>query len=220
MSRECQELNALHSQSVDGAPTRIPEKLANPPEQKEPYILDLLESAAVAFAEKFAARETTRMSLVVGQDYQGADEDENGKALIQQLFLSDQHSMTEYELFDLAFRFAQKRKVDIRPLLAQIDFSALTFSEKHAMSSALYLDGVDYPEIWNSFIRSDILKPRDIYYRSLNRPFSLQRLYSSRISGLGTFFEYLKLATQDYTRKVLLMRVSPLSALLHITLTQ
>lgn len=209
MSRECQELNALHSQSVDGAPIRIPEKLANPPEQKEPYILDLLESAAVEFAERFAARETTRMSLLHAQEAQEAlVEEDNGQTLIQRLFLSDQHSMTEYELFDLAFRFSQKRKIDIRPLLSQIDFSAMSFSEKHAMSSALYIDGVDYPEIWNSFIRSDILTPRDLYYRCLNRPFSIQRLYSSRISGLGTFFEYLKSATQDYTRKVLVMRVS------------
>jgi hypothetical protein len=46
LSVECQELNALHSQSVDGAKIKIPDRLSNPPETKEPFILDLLADAA------------------------------------------------------------------------------------------------------------------------------------------------------------------------------
>lgn len=53
MSSECQELNALHSQSVDGARIKIPERLLTPPEPTTPYIIDLLSEAAANFVSKF-----------------------------------------------------------------------------------------------------------------------------------------------------------------------
>ena len=88
-----------------------------------------------------------------------------------------------------------------------IDFSALTLAQKYAMSTTLELSADEHPEVWNSLIRSDILTARDLYESSLGRPFPIQRLYSSKTNGLKTFFEYLKIATQQYSRKLLLIQV-------------
>ncbi|KDR76562.1 hypothetical protein GALMADRAFT_450547 [Galerina marginata CBS 339.88] len=198
---ECQELNALHSQSVDGANIRIPDRLSTPPEPDKDtkYILDQLEEAADAFAVKFAVHASRRAEIPL------LDQEDGGQ-LLGHLLQSKQNSISEYELFNLAYRLSQKHNVDIRPYISQLDFSALTTAQKHTISSTLSLSGVEYPEIWNSFMRSDILTPRDLYQRNLAQPFALHRLYSSRISGSRTFFEYLRMATQDYTRKILILQ--------------
>jgi hypothetical protein len=191
-------LNALHSQCVDGASIRIPDKLATPPEQKEPFILDLLEQASDEFSTRFTESASTEILTVDRLE---------GERLLGQLLRSNQSALSEYELFNLAFRLATKYSIDIRPYLAQIDMSALTTAEKHTITTTLSLSAVDYPYIWNSLVQSDILTPRDLYQRNLKHPFALHRLYSSRINGLATFFEFLRMATQDHTRKVLILQV-------------
>lgn len=193
-------MNALHSQCVDGANIKIPDKLATPPEQKEPFILDLLEQASEEFSTSFGESASRRTEILTVDRLEG-------ETLLSQLLKSNQSALSEYELFNLAFRLATKYSINIRPYLAQIDMSALTTAEKHTITTTLSLAKVDYPYIWNSLVRSDILTPRDIYQRNLGHPFSIHRLYSSRDNGFRTFFEFLRMATQDYTRKVLILQV-------------
>ena len=200
LSVQCQELNALHSQCVDGANIKIPDKLATPPEQKEPFILDLLEQASEEFSTRFGESASRRTEILTVDRLEG-------ERLLSQLLKSNQSALSEYELFNLTFRLATKYSINIRPYLAQIDMSALTTAEKHTMTTTLSLSKVDYPYIWNSLVRSDILTPRDLYQRNLGHPFSIHRLYSSRNNGFTTFFEFLRMATQDYTRKVLILQV-------------
>jgi hypothetical protein len=199
-SSQCQELNALHSQSVDGARIKIPERLLAPPEPTEPFILDLLERAATDFAERFT------QSAASGNGLAAANAEE-AQQLILQLLKSQQNAVSEYELFNMALRLAREHGVDVRPYLSHVDVGALTTQQKYALSSQLNLTPQDDPYIWNSLYHSDILTARDLYQKELNRPYSLQRLYSSKVHGLHTFFRYLQMATQDYTRKLLVMKV-------------
>ncbi|KAH9477348.1 putative RNA-dependent RNA polymerase 1 [Psilocybe cubensis] len=202
---ECQELNALHSQSVDGANIRIPEKLSTPPPPPPGmvYVLDVLEEASEKFATKFseATSRRTEITTLTSRD--------DGEQLLKRLLQSEQNSLSEFELFNLAYRLSQKHNINIRPYLSQLDFSALTTEQKHIISSVLSLSDIEYPELWNSLARSDILTPQDLYQRNLGRPFAISRLYSSRNSGLVTFFGYLKRATQEYTRKLLIIQTDP-----------
>ncbi|KAK2464629.1 hypothetical protein APHAL10511_003322 [Amanita phalloides] len=206
LSPECQELNALHSKAVDGGKVKIPERLAKPPDPKEDFILTLLEKDAKEFQDKHAASADGRALLRYANP-------EDGKELLTRLLQSEQNALSEYELFELAYRHARKlsldakSNVDITPFMNYVDFSALTLAQKYAMSNTLGVSADEHPEIWNSLVRSDILTPRDLYQRSLGKPFPIQRLYSSKKNGLKTFFEYLKIATQQYTRKLLLIQL-------------
>ena len=200
LSVQCQELNALHSQCVDGANIRIPDKLATPPEQKEPFILDLLEQASDEFSTRFTESASRRTEIFSVDQL-------DGEGLLSQLLKSNQSALSEYELFNLAYRLATKYSIDLRPYLAHIDMSSLTTAEKYTITTILSLSAVEHPYIWNSLVRSDILTPEDHYQRNLKHPFALHRLYSSRINGLATFFEFLRTTTQDYTRKVLIFQV-------------
>ncbi|KAG6889600.1 hypothetical protein C0995_016126 [Termitomyces sp. Mi166 len=120
LSPECQELNALYSQSVDGAQVRIPDRLTNPPERTdiEPYILDVLEADRKAFADEFLPAEN----------------------------------------------------MPLRDTVTMMDS-----------------DGA-----------------RDLLVALLSKPTKcrIRRLYSSKTQGLTTFFEFLRMGTQEYTRKL------------------
>ncbi|KAJ6450386.1 RNA-directed RNA polymerase [Mycena sanguinolenta] len=206
LSPECQELNALHSQSVDGAAVKIPERLASPPVAPggdDGFIINKLASAAREFAEQFSQ---TNRSIV----HLPSDNPDAGKQMLSRLLRTAQNSLSEYELFTMAFGLSRKlgmSREEFLPYLAHLDFGAFTTAQKYAVAHALDLeDQQTYPFVWNSLIRSDILTPRDLYERSLNQPFSLQRLYSSRLNGLGTFFFYLRMAITDFTRKLLVLK--------------
>ncbi|KAF8067485.1 RNA-directed RNA polymerase [Lyophyllum atratum] len=201
LSPECQELNALHSQCVDGARIRIPDRLTNPPDRPdlEPYILDLLEADRTKFADQFTKEVSLREAMT-------STDIKEGKELLVALLQSQQSAVSEYELFTLACLVARKHDFDVTPFLSHLDVSALSAQEKHALSATLRLSPEKHPYVWNSLIRSDILTPRDLFQRALNHPFSMQRLYSSKEHGLTTFFEYLQMATQEYTRKLLILK--------------
>lgn len=206
MSSECQELNALHSQSVDGARIKIPDRLLTPPNPTTPFIIDLLSDAAIEFSSEFAQ---------IAPDYSiepSQTSRDDAERLIVQLFRSKQNAVSEFEVFNLALKLARKYDINLRPHLAHLQFSALTSQEKHGVSFAL---GLTYEEdlyVWNSLIRSDILTPRDLTQKQLNRPLPLQRLYSSNVSGLRTFWQYLHMATQDFTRKILILKARLLTS--------
>ncbi|KAJ7754189.1 RNA-directed RNA polymerase [Mycena maculata] len=207
LSAECQELNALHSQSVDGAGIKIPERLAEPPappDGENAFIINKLASAAKDFTSKFAQSNPSTLSVP-------PDDPNAGKQLLVRFLQSTQNSLSEFELFTLAFNWSRKLGMlrdEFLPYLAHIDFGALTSAQKYSISTALDLKEEDeeYAFVWNSLIRSDILTPRDLYERSLNQPFSLQRLYSSKANGLSTFFFYLRMATNEFTRKLLILK--------------
>lgn len=206
---ECQELNALHSQSVDGAVITIPERLKNPPEPVGPFIIDLLRERGEAFEANFLEQ---RSNVVAMRE----SEVQEPKILLERFLMNKKaiNALSEYEIFDLALRFSRKYKFDLVPFLSQIDVSALGAMEKHTMSSALSLSRIDFPYIWNSLFQSSILDSTDLNVHGLDTSCSLQKLYSSTEHSQATFFEYLRRATQDYTRKVLLIRVRtfPLSS--------
>ncbi|KAJ6509835.1 RNA-directed RNA polymerase [Mycena vulgaris] len=207
LSPECQELNALHSQSVDGAAIKIPERLTTPPAPpggEDAFIINKLISAAREFADAFTQSNRSTITVL-------SLDPTIGEQLLARLLQSAHNSLSEYELFTLALKLSRKLHMtrdQFLLYLKYIDFGALTAAQKYAISHALDLDDRydEYPFVWNSLIRSDILTPRDLYERSLNQPFSLQRLYSSKINGLGTFFFYLRMATTDFNRKLLILK--------------
>lgn len=199
MSSQCQELNALHSQSVDGARIKIPDRLLTPPETDIPYIIDTLTEAARRFADGFLSRNVIRAQHTLDK--------ETAEVLMIRLLKGDQHAVTEYEILNLARTLAHKYHLNLARHLLHVDFGALTTQEKYELSTDPYLTPEISPYVWNSLVRSDIVNARDLAVRKLGGPLRLQRLYSSKQSGLPSFFEYLNQALQDFKRRVLLIRV-------------
>lgn len=207
MSPECQELNALHSQSVDGARVRIPERLRKPPTVEGKYILDILAEAAEAFRIRFTAEVARELDPAMTSPEEAED-------VLTQLFKSKPKAISEYELFSMAVAFARKFSInlyELKPYLAHLDFGALAAHEKHVISTTLELSPIEHRRMWNSLLTSDILTPRDLEQRNLNRPLSMQRLYSSDEKTTATFFQYLRIAFEQFTRKLLIIKVRVLN---------
>jgi hypothetical protein len=200
MCSQCMELNALHSQSVDGASINIPERLRNPPKSEEPYVIDVLVRDAENFASSFG-RENATASAISPASTQDAE------TMITELMKSQPGALSEYELFNMANALARKHHISMRRYLPYIDFGALSTQEKYAISTAIDLPPEEEPYVWNSLLRSDILAPQDLEQRQLDGRLRLQRLYSSRIQGRAAFFEYLRIAMQDFTRKLMILKV-------------
>jgi regulator of nonsense transcripts 1 len=191
----------LHSQSVDGASIKIPDRLRTPPEAKEPYIIDILTQAASEFVDAFNASEATS-----GAPLETTSDDVD--ATICQLLQNPQNALSEYELFDLTCNLAKKHSLDYRKYLGYLDLGALSTPEKYAVCKALGLTSENNEDafLWNSLFRSDIVNRSVLYQKRLDKPYNLQRLYSSKIQGLQTFFYYLRMATQEFTRKLLILK--------------
>ncbi|KAI0644794.1 RNA dependent RNA polymerase-domain-containing protein, partial [Trametes meyenii] len=198
MSDQCQDLNALHSLVVDGGSVKIPDRLANPPEDPtSPFILDLLQDSAKHFYDEFI--QTARVTES-GVDAADAED------VLVGLLTSEKLAVSEFELAMMATRFADLHRIDIRKYIGNVDFSALSTAEKHALSFRLGLTPEKDPYVWNSLMRSEILNPRDLEDRKLEGPLHLQRLYSSSQQGRAAFFDYLREALANFTRRLLILR--------------
>ncbi|EKM53816.1 uncharacterized protein PHACADRAFT_125775, partial [Phanerochaete carnosa HHB-10118-sp] len=201
MSAECQELNALYSLAVDGGSIKIPERLVKVPQNvmQEPYVLDVLHDAAREFAEHFR-------QIGPEESNGGAASVDVAEDMILRLLSSEKATMSEYEMLCKAAAIARKHGIDMRRYFSHVDFSALTVAEKYATASMLAMTEDEIPYVWNSLVRSEILRRKDLEDRDLGGPLRLQRLYSSSIQGRAAFFEYLKNALQNYNRRMILLK--------------
>lgn len=221
MSVQCQELNALHSQSVDGARIRIPDRLTSPPEVEEPFVLDVLAEKAREFAASFLFDEAANFTAL---------DPPTAEAVLKGLLSLDSPAFsasTEKEVVHMCMKFAARNGLDIKQYLNYINFGGLSAEEKYAISSALDLTPETHPFVWNryvlqflsllcaaynqrlsSLLRSNVVPGFVLEEQNLAGPLPLQRLYSSEIQGRQAFFEYLKRATTDFTRKLIIVKVS------------
>ena len=120
MSKECQELNALYSQCVDGARIRIPDRLRKPPIPTDPFIVDILNDEATLFAQEWLAHQET---LPVEQ--------EDAAAIISVLVTTQDQTLvlSEVEVIRKCIQLAWKHQVDLRPYFPHFNWGALSTSE-------------------------------------------------------------------------------------------
>ncbi|TFY59052.1 hypothetical protein EVG20_g7930 [Dentipellis fragilis] len=199
LSKECQELNALYSQAVDGARIQIPDRLKTPPAPKEDFVLSVLFAEAQKFSERFVQGPDITDSVDISRD--------TAEELIVQLLSVAEPAVSEYALLNKARAIARQHQIDFAPYLSHINFGALLTSEKYELGVSMNLPPAQQAYMWNSLLRSDILTASELADRKLGGPLRVQRLYSSRTLGLYAFFEYLERAMDEYTRKLIIFKL-------------
>ncbi|KAI0028389.1 RdRP-domain-containing protein [Vararia minispora EC-137] len=201
LSKECQELNALYSQAVDGARVTIPERLRSPPEPPEgsEFVLTVLAGAAREFSQRWVA---------TGGDADHAPLDhEIAEELIHRLFSVEESTLPEARLVTLAHALARRHNIDFRPYMTHVNWGALTTADKYSLAVSLGMDELEQGYMWNSLLRSDIVTAKDLEMKKLGGPLRVQRLYTSKALGLPAFFDYLVRAMQNYTRKLIIIKL-------------
>ena len=213
MSKQCQELNALYSQCVDGAMIRIPDHLRTPPEPSEPFIVDVMLEEAKIFAQQWLANNASLTTKVE----QNSDEQS-----IIALLSSERLSMSEFQALQLAGKIARRSSIDLRQYYPLMNFSALGVAEKHLVCSMFEMNNSEMRMVWNRYVdypnglastdhfaslmRSDLLSP-SVFQRDLHDPpLRLQRLYTTAQQGLSGFFEYLRRSLEQFRRRLIIIK--------------
>lgn len=196
MSSECQELNYLFSNCVDGNKIKIPKHLEEPPKAifETPFILDILHNAA----KEFIAMQQNRSQSCDGLSFDA----------VQLLMCRDDIAMSEFEAVQLAYRWCMKNDAVFPDFLDCFDFNQLNDNEK-AWTISQLPESVQFPSlILNSLVSSRLLSEMEIRPFKLNYPnLHWKRVFDSGQDRLGRFFEVTAKSLELFHKKLIVMRI-------------
>ncbi|KAK5989570.1 putative RNA-dependent RNA polymerase 1 [Cladobotryum mycophilum] len=199
MSPECQELNRLFSQCVDG--NRIKDsqlsKFEKPPipdPEAPPFILDLLHEEAKSIVAK---QRKPRNIGIEGYTIDG----------LELLLCRDAVALSEIELVKMAVRWCRKTGTMLDHLMHAIDFNALTAEEKSWVLAQLP-SSIDFPSlVLNALHSSELVTRSELEYFHLDYPgLHWKRVYTSSQDRLATFLDAASKNLELFQRKLILFR--------------
>lgn len=122
LSEECQQLNRLFSQCVDGNRIRVPQALEDPSEastETHPFILDILHASARAIID-----------IALEKDF---DYEEDTYGVVDLLAHRNELAMSESELIQLVLRACVKEGCNFSEYAPHFNYAVSTSScERHA----------------------------------------------------------------------------------------
>lgn len=201
MSPECQQLNRLFSQCVDGNHIRIPEhlikSLEDPPEPAlsvTPFILDVLHEASTKYIQ-----ESTNL---VPETHDDPD-------IVDFLLTRDKLAMSEFETLEILLRSCQRRKVDIMEYIHHINFSALTDEQQVWFLSWLPPSESVPALVRNGLLQSQLIYPHEFRQFRLDHPcLHWKPVFRSDVDRMGRFLPTVCNALDVFHKKLILMKVN------------
>lgn len=199
MAEQCQELNRLFSQCVDGNRIKVPPKLEKapaPPVDALPFILDDLHDAAKKLIQDAQTSERRKML------------DEYDFDTLELLLSHEDIAMSEYELLQLTLRWCRKNGTPLESLLHFFDLNILT-SEERAWVLQQLAPSPNTPGLVLNAVCSSNLLPGDAAARFQLNHHGVQwkRIFDSSRDRLATFLETASKAMGLFHRKLLVLRV-------------
>jgi hypothetical protein len=202
MSPQCQQLNRLFSQCVDGNHIRIPENLReftaleDPPEPKAtvaPFILDVLHTASTNFIQK---------TVDIRPD--GSD-----TADVMELFLTrDKVAVSEFELLLLVSRWCERNKMDILEYSHLLDFSALTDEQQIWFLDHLPVSATTPSLVRNGLLQSDLISPGELHRFRLDQPrLHWKPVFKSSADLMRRFLPAMTQALETFHKKLIILTV-------------
>ncbi|EAQ87610.1 hypothetical protein CHGG_04229 [Chaetomium globosum CBS 148.51] len=199
MAEQCQELNRLFSQCVDGNFIRIPQKLekAPPPSQDAPpFILDDIHDAAKQLIQQ--ATTSNRGRALDDYDFDA----------VELLLSREDIAVSEYELLRMTLRWCRKNGARLEDLLHLFDLNVLT-SEERAWVLQQLPASQDIPALVRNAVRSSSLLPEAAASRFQLNHHGVQwkRVFDSSQDRLATFLDTASKTMGLFHRKLLVLRV-------------
>lgn len=207
-SPECQQLNRLFSQCVDGNRVSVPKTLEDPPkadDSKAPFILDVLHNAA-----KFAIER----SNVWGSKF-----DFDSVSSVEMLLSRESLALTEFELIKLSMRWCEKQNLNIQALTGFFDFNQLTDEEKAWFLGRLPHTATGPSIVLNGLVNSNILALEELQRFKLHYPsLRWKRVFDSTTDRLGTFLDSLSRTMELFHKKLIVIQIDErLSLAIYVT---
>ncbi|EXK24346.1 hypothetical protein FOMG_18917 [Fusarium oxysporum f. sp. melonis 26406] len=197
MSAQCQELNRLFSQCVDGNRIKIPDRLRSPPRPSEdapPFILDVLHNDG--------KKRVHDLSLPSEADLAGYDVD-----AIQLLLTRDDIAISEFECIKWAHAWCTQNQISFENLLHLFDFNVLT-SEQKAWILAHVPPSPSVPAlITNALCSSSILERSELEKFQLDNPgIKWKKTYDSSVDRLATFHDAIATNLEMFHRTIMVFQ--------------
>ncbi|KAL7958767.1 RNA dependent RNA polymerase domain-containing protein [Trichoderma compactum] len=202
MSPECQELNRLFSQCVDG--NRIKddqlrkfEKPPGPEAEAPPFVLDELHEAAkkIIMQQKHMAQ--NHMNNMEGYTFDG----------VQLLLCRDDIAISEAELIRMTVRWCRRTNTSFYDLMHMFDLNSPS-SEEKAWILAQVPAYSDAPSlVLNALSSSSLVTEAELKHFHLNYPgLHWKRVYSSEEDRLATFLEAASRNLELFHKKLIVFR--------------
>ncbi|KAI2642309.1 RNA dependent RNA polymerase-domain-containing protein [Xylaria nigripes] len=197
MAPECQELNRLFSQCVDGNSIKVPQRLESVPKpapKAAPFVIDVLHEAA----EQLSKNGILDATDLIGYDFDA----------IELLLNRDGIAISEFELVQLAFKWCRSNRTPFQDLVHFFDFNSLTAEEKAWTISQLpALPGVP-SLVMNALCSSSLVSRQELSCFGLDHPrVRWKRIYDSSHDRMATFLEEAAWSLELFHRKLIILRV-------------
>ncbi|KAK7910584.1 hypothetical protein PG985_013065 [Apiospora marii] len=203
MASECQELNRLFSQCVDGNRIKVPprlEKAPQPTPETPKFILDELHETAIA---------------TISQDRTSSvDVEALGFDALELLLCRDNIAVSEFELVKLVAIWCRKHNASLVDFLPYFDLNVLTAEEKNWILAYLpALQGMPNL-VLNALCTSSILADHELSpFRLNDHRLGWKRVYDSSQDRLGTFLDTAAKTLELFHKKLVVLRVDERLAL-------
>jgi regulator of nonsense transcripts 1 len=199
MAPQCQELNRLFSQCVDGNRIKVPPKLEKappPPADAPPFILDDLHDEAKQIIQ--TANVANQREALDGYDFDA----------VELLLSRDDIAMSEYELLRLTHRWCRQNNTRLEDLLHLFDMDALTSEERAWILQQLPPSQTLPALVLNAVTSSNLLSQDAATRFQLNHHgIRWKRIFDSSRDRLGTFLDTASKAMGLFHRKLLVLQV-------------
>lgn len=203
MAEQCQELNRLFSQCVDGNRIRVPPKLEQAPApaaDAPPFILDYLHDAAKELIQRTQAPSSNRVTGLEDYDFDA----------IELLLSRNDIAMSEFDLLRLTLRWCRKTGNKLEDLLHFFDLNVLNSEERAWVLEQLPPTSPQLPVLLRNAVYSSNLLPREAASRfQLDHPNVQWKCVfdSTTQDRLGTFLDTAARTMGMFHRKLLILRV-------------
>ena len=198
MSAECQQLNRLFSQCVDGNRIKVPTSLEDPPEPARdaaPFILDVLHGDATTIIRNVVDRE--------------ANTEGYGDDTIDLLLSRDRFAFSEFDLVQLVLQRCDRNSLSFADYTAYFNFSSLS-DEQRAWLLGRLPAIKDMPSlVRNGLLQSDLVTPLELKRFGLDdHRLHFKPVFNSSSDRMARFLGAASRAMELFHKKLIIMRVN------------
>ncbi|TID15666.1 Methylisocitrate lyase [Venturia nashicola] len=197
MSAECQQLNRLFSQCVDGNRIRFPDSLKDPPKPPAdlpPFILDVLHAASREVIEN----RCKGLNILDGQTSEA----------VQALLCKDYLAFSEFELMKMTMKWCNKNEEEFTDHLQLFDLNALTDEEK-IWTLARLPHSKELPGLlMNGLLQSSLVTPQELSRFKLDyQGLRWKRIFDGNTDRMGMFLDQMATVLESFHKKIIFIRV-------------
>lgn len=198
MSAQCQELNYLFSNCVDGNRIRVPPRLESAPKPDTftpEFILDTLHEAAEKMSSSASIQPTKFNDL-----------SDDGISL---LLSKDKVAFSEFELLRMTSSWCLRHGVSLGTYLDFFDFDQMSDEQRAWAVAQLPPSDKGASLVINSMTRSNILTYEELQHFKLEvAGMRWKRVFDSTVDRMGRFMDAATMALELFHRKIIIMQLS------------